>query len=282
MTIMTTTTPPAANKNPSTTFFWNDWDNDKELAACSLAAQGLWMRCLCIAARSPEPGVVQVGSLTFAYPQGLPQIAAAIGRPAKEIAPLFDELLSSGAVSLDDEGRLMSRRMVRTAALSRARSDAGTRGADRKHGKGGGKPSSKLVGKPAGKPPPSSRLPDFETPGTPLSPTRARESHARPVSADWLPSDQAQQQLRAARPDLDEPAVQRRLFEFRNWCAAQAVTTHNPDATWLNFMMRTHATAPANGGGAITGATTGLGASLAALADFPADFPADFRRESTG
>jgi len=254
-------TPPASNKNPSTTFFWNDWDNDKELAACSLAAQGLWMRCLCIAARSPEPGVVQIGNLTFRHPEGLPQLAAVLCRSAEEIAPLIDELLAWGVASLDRKSRIVSRRMVRTAELSRVRSEAGQ--------KGGRPPKKQTESKSKANGPPSSRLPDSRTPGTPLSPIGARASRAGPVPSDWLPSESAQQQLRAARPDLDEQAVQRRLFEFRNWCAAQAVITHNPDATWLSFMMRTHATAPANGrvDRADGRAASGLGASLAALAD---------------
>jgi hypothetical protein len=247
--------PPSgqiASKNPSTTFFWNDWDNDKELAACSLAAQGLWMRLLCIAARSPEPGVVQLGSLNFAYPEGLPQLAAAVGRPPKEIARLVDELLGAGAASLDDQGRLLNRRMVRQAELSRKRSNAAS------------KRGSKPPAKPQAKPPPSSRLPDSKTPESPLSHSPTRASIAQPVPDDWQPSESARQQLRMARPDLDEEAVERRLLEFRNWCAAKALTTHNADATWLNFMMRTHA--KSEQASRNDGRSDGLTASLALLA----------------
>lgn len=31
-------------------FFWADWAGDNCLSLCTLAAQGLWMRLLCIAA----------------------------------------------------------------------------------------------------------------------------------------------------------------------------------------------------------------------------------------
>lgn len=120
---------PLGPKNPSTSFYWNDWDNDEALKACSFAAQGLWMRCLCIAARSPEHGVVQIGSLNCSLPGGLTHIASAVGRPLQEIAPLIDELLSSGAADLDRKRRLINRRMVRAAALSKKRSDAGKNGA---------------------------------------------------------------------------------------------------------------------------------------------------------
>ncbi len=117
-------------KNPSSTWYYNDWENDEKLRVCTLAAQGLWMRLLCIAARSPEHGVVQIGDLTCSLPDGLTQIASAVGRPLTEIAPLIDELLSSGAASRDRRGRIYCRRMVRTAALSAKRAKAGKLGAD--------------------------------------------------------------------------------------------------------------------------------------------------------
>lgn len=148
-------------KNPSTTWYFNDWENDPALKACSLAAQGLWMRLLCIAARSPEHGVVQIGSLDFSLPDGLTQIASAVGRPLEEIAPLIDELLSSGAASQDRKKRLTSRRMVRAAALSSKRSEAGQIGAQVTNGKRttNGSLPRQTSGNTPGKPPPLHSLP---------------------------------------------------------------------------------------------------------------------------
>ena len=37
-------------------FFWKDWLTDPRLSICSLAAQGLWMRLLCIMSMSEPPG----------------------------------------------------------------------------------------------------------------------------------------------------------------------------------------------------------------------------------
>ena len=42
--------------NPWSKFFWNDWENDPALKLCSLAAQGLWMRMLCICAKGETRG----------------------------------------------------------------------------------------------------------------------------------------------------------------------------------------------------------------------------------
>ncbi|MGT2468458.1 hypothetical protein ACVOMV_32405 [Mesorhizobium atlanticum] len=41
-------------------FFWSDWESDPNLRLCSLAAQGLWMRMLCIAAAHEPIGYVAI------------------------------------------------------------------------------------------------------------------------------------------------------------------------------------------------------------------------------
>lgn len=143
-------------KNPSDTWFYNDWENDEKLKACSLAAQGLWKRLLCIAARSLERGVVQIGSLNCSRTEGLAHIASAVGRPPHEIAPLIDELVSSGAASVDRKGRIFNRRMVQTAKVSAARAQSGQKGAEVTNEKRWGK--AKLGQQTVDKPSPSSSL----------------------------------------------------------------------------------------------------------------------------
>ena len=41
-------------------FYWSDWETDPALRLCSLAAQGLWMRMLCVAASHDPIGYVAV------------------------------------------------------------------------------------------------------------------------------------------------------------------------------------------------------------------------------
>jgi hypothetical protein len=146
----------APSKNPSTVFYFNDWDNDPELKTCSLAAQGLWMRLLCIAARSPEPGIVQIGSHDMSPPHGLTLVASAVGKPLDEVSPLIDELLTSGAASRDRKGRIYCRRMVRKGKVSLARSEAGKLGHAASTGRE--RENGPEPGKPPGKPPPPSGL----------------------------------------------------------------------------------------------------------------------------
>jgi hypothetical protein len=153
----------ASNKNPASTFFWNDWENDPELKACSLAAQGLWMRCLCIAARSTEPGVVLVKGQPSDRKDLPGVLARLVGQPAETLAPLLDELIATETASIDRKGRLICRRMVRAAAVSQKRSVSGGLGAevtnDKKRGKrglpteNGGKSPGNSAGEDDAKPP---------------------------------------------------------------------------------------------------------------------------------
>lgn len=172
--------PPT--KNPAATFFWNDWEDDKELKLCSLAAQGLWMRLLCIAARSPEPGIVQMGEHPSTLETALPLLSRSVAETVETIRPLIDELLTSGAASLDRHQRIFCRRMVRAAALSAKRSDAGQRGAAATHGKD--KANDDLprqeTGNELGKPPPSSFFRPSNLQG--LNPSsRSRSGSARGI-----------------------------------------------------------------------------------------------------
>jgi len=70
---------------------------------------------------------------------------------------------------------------------------------------------------------------------------KAPAARAQPIPPDWLPSKETQSRLVKARPDLTPERIIERTVEFRNWCAESNKLTHNPDATWFNFMVKTHA-----------------------------------------
>jgi hypothetical protein len=117
------------SKNPSATFYWKDWEEDPALRSCSLAAQGLWMRLLCVAARSPELGVVLIAGQDCRIANLPLALARVVGEVPEVLTRLIDELVGSGAASLDKAGRLYCRRMVRAAALSKKRARSGALGA---------------------------------------------------------------------------------------------------------------------------------------------------------
>jgi len=84
----------AANpKNPYDTFFWIDWENDENLKQCSDAAQGIWMRLLCIMARSPERGVLMLGKWPASRREIVKPLAAYLGREEGYLDAIIDELV---------------------------------------------------------------------------------------------------------------------------------------------------------------------------------------------
>lgn len=111
-------------------FWWQDWQREPSLQMCSLAAQGLWMRLLCVAHDGEPHGHVTVNGAAPTMKQ--------IGRLAsigeREAATLVKELEDAGVFSRTPEGIIFSRRMVRDKVAS----DAG-----REHGKDGGNPNLK-------------------------------------------------------------------------------------------------------------------------------------------
>lgn len=238
-------------KNPAALWYFNDWENDPELRTCSLAAQGLWKRMLCIAARSPEPGfVLMLGQNCSAA--NLPSaLESTVGHAATTIAPLIDELLAKGAASRDRRGIVYCRRMVRAAAVSQKRSESGKKGADVTNGKDRGNEGlprqngGKDDGKPPGKRAASSRLQDSNASTEPSDEgserTQAREDeHARrrkprpqPLSADWRP-DGAERRYATDR-GLDPDAE---AESFRDYYIGRAIEWAVWTRAWQGWCRR--------------------------------------------
>lgn len=53
----------------------------------------------------------------------------------------------------------------------------------------------------------------------------------------WGPSETAVATLRKGRPDLIGEYYDERMQAFRRWCKAKLVLTHDPESTWLDFML---------------------------------------------
>jgi hypothetical protein len=150
--------------NPSTRWFFNDWDNEPGMKFCSLAAQGLWFKMLGLAARSREYGVVLIGDHPSLRTDLPALLAPSCGETVETIGKLVDDLITFKVAAVDEGGRVINRRMVREAkeetdriALSAARAAAGRAGAERRwqtdgkrkkrHGKRGGKIDRQTDGK---------------------------------------------------------------------------------------------------------------------------------------
>lgn len=119
---------------PWSKFFWSDWEADQGLRLCSLAAQGLWMRMLCVCARHEPKGYLSING----NPLTVDAIARLAGVAETEAETLVDELERNGVFSRNRTGCIYSRRMVK----DEKRSQEG-----RKHKKRGLKEASENKGK---------------------------------------------------------------------------------------------------------------------------------------
>jgi hypothetical protein len=103
-------------------FYWSDWSDDPALAACSLAAQGLWMRLLCIAAQGTPYGHVTIAG----KPPSMTTLQKLI-RPKPKLETLvrlIEELKRNGVCRSDSDGSLFSIRMESDGKIARVRSKA--------------------------------------------------------------------------------------------------------------------------------------------------------------
>src|SRR5207248_3241515 len=94
-------------KSPGFYFFVDDYLADLELEICSLGAQGLWVRCLCLMHKGVRRGYLQQANGT---PLTLDQLARVAGVSTAEAGNLMQELLSAGVASATDTGIIYNRR----------------------------------------------------------------------------------------------------------------------------------------------------------------------------
>lgn len=95
-------------------FWWQDWAADPALRKCSLAAQGLWMRLLCIMHEADPRGHLLIDG----DPPTAKDLAAITGASLREIAALLKELKQAKVYSQTMRGVVYSRRMVKDTAAS--------------------------------------------------------------------------------------------------------------------------------------------------------------------
>lgn len=207
--------------NPWDKFYWNDWENDPALKLCSLAAQGLWMRCLCLCAKSEPKGYLLVAgrSLTPA------ELGILVGVSERETEMLLAELSLKGVFSRDRQGRIYSRRMLRDEQKSAVA---------RQNGRLGGNPSlSNNTGISASDNPQlmaslNTHKPEAISQKSPVrtKPAQRRLSYSAAFEAFWAnyPTDKLMSKKQAWEAwgrisDEDREAVMVSLPAFRMHCA---------------------------------------------------------------
>ena len=110
---------------------WKDWTSDAGIRASSLAAQGLWMQMLAVAAQHEPPGYVALNGVDV---DEVGLLAKLTGTPAEEIKLLISELETNHVFSRDRNGTIYNRRMLKKECAARA---------SRENGKKGGNPNLK-------------------------------------------------------------------------------------------------------------------------------------------
>ena len=128
---------------PGFYFFINDWLAAGDLAICSLAAQGLWIRLLCYMWISPKRGYLLQSNMAKMDNK---TIAKLCGQPEGIIIPLLEEL-KINRVYEETEAGIYCRRMVKEQEVSQMRRDAGLKGMGKRWGKNYNKPITKVYNK---------------------------------------------------------------------------------------------------------------------------------------
>lgn len=119
---------------PAFQLYVKDYLIDPNLGACTLAAQGLWMRMLCMMFQAPERGcLVYSDAHDVVRPVEALRLARMVGCAVDEVEGLLDELKREGVCSVEAErGVIYNRRMraeaEETMAISRSRKVAGAKG----------------------------------------------------------------------------------------------------------------------------------------------------------
>lgn len=118
-----------SKKNPSTTLFWKDLQEDVKILPP--AAQALWaVWCLPLCKTANGPGVLELRGkpITLDDPASIGRLAREIGWDEALVAECLAAIADEGVATKRDDGRILNRRIARDAEKARKRSEAGKLG----------------------------------------------------------------------------------------------------------------------------------------------------------
>lgn len=241
--------------NPWSKFFWNDWENDAQLKMCGAAAQGVWMRCLCLCAKADPKGFLLINGR---QPSTV-RLAKLFAMPEEVIIASLAELEEEGVFSRDRSGRIYCRRMVRAEKKARIARENGKKGgnptlwpqtdiqsSDNPHSGNNHfttKPSSPLQGdenarENGGDGSSQRELEQVLTPERAASVVAYRETIKRPLNAEGA---KKLAEKFASWPDPNEAAAE---MMAAGWTGFEPV--------WMENRVRPRGTGPPNGANGVT------------------------------
>lgn len=108
-------------KRPSFQFYPGDWMRSTDLRSCSIGARGMWIDMLCLMHEGKPYGYLKVGEMVIL----LPILARIVGVSLPKAEEYLTELKSTGVCSIDGDGCIYSRRMIRDEEIRAKRAVGG-------------------------------------------------------------------------------------------------------------------------------------------------------------
>lgn len=216
---------------PWSKFFWSDWESDQGLRLCSLAAQGLWMRMLCVCAKGDPRGYLAING----KPLDSTGVARLCGISAEEAESLMEELDLNGVFSRDRRGWIYNRRMMKDAK----KSATGKKFAKKRWSQADDNKDKKSQpnGVPIGGP--TTQKPEARSQREKEEPNGSSKKRGTRLSLDWkLPKAWGDW---AISEGMDEVSVRREADRFRDYwlgVAGSKGVKLDWEATWRNWVRK--------------------------------------------
>ena len=108
-------------KRPAFQFYPSDWLNSLDLRQCSALSRALWIDMICLMHEGQPYGHLRTaaGNIEIGF------LARISGITTAQVVHCLSELKSFGIYSVDDQGTLFSRRMVRDEKIRESRASGG-------------------------------------------------------------------------------------------------------------------------------------------------------------
>jgi hypothetical protein len=117
-------------KLPALQFYIGDWRKDVGIQSLDFEARGIWFEMLCLMHESERRGTLTLKGRSM----GRHQIARLLGISEEDFGKIFQRLLDAGVPSVEDDGTIVCRRMVRDEQTRKARAECGKMGGNPKLG----------------------------------------------------------------------------------------------------------------------------------------------------